>query len=120
MIYPYKCLTCNHHWEVIKPVKDIDIAEICEVCQRIGKRYISVTHFYGASDWDKAQYCHALGTVVKSDKHRAKLARSRGLEEIGNEDPVKIQAQRERDLEQKIDQNFELAAKDAYQELSKG
>jgi putative FmdB family regulatory protein len=119
MNYPYKCTSCNNHWEVIKSVKDIDLPAFCPVCQRVGKRYIARTHFYGAGDWDKAQYCPGLGTVVKSESHRQKIAKSRGLEAVGNEDLNKIETQRQRDRDRQMDNNLEQAAKDAYQGMNK-
>lgn len=115
--YEYECSACKNKWDVVKSMRDYDSAEFCGVCQRVGKRLISRTHFYGAGDWDKAQFCPGLGTVVRSNKERRRIAKARGLEEVGNEDLSKFQSQAERDRERKIDDSLEQAAKDAYQEI---
>ena len=85
--YPYACpsSSCCHTWEVVKKVADLDRAEECPQCGEMGRRFIARTHFYGASDWDKAEYNPGLGCVVKNSKHRAQIAKERGLVEIGND-----------------------------------
>jgi putative FmdB family regulatory protein len=90
VIYPYKCVACAHHWEVIKPVKDIDRNESCPNCKNVQtERYISRTHFYGAEVED-AEYNPGLGCIVKNKKHRADIVKRNGLIEVGNECPDKI------------------------------
>lgn len=85
--YPYRCSdpSCDHCFEVVKCIANYDTPETCEKCKAPATRYISRTHFYGASDWDKAEFNPGLGCVTKGAKHRAQIARSRGLEEIGND-----------------------------------
>lgn len=112
MIYEYSC--CNEIFEVIKPLREIDRVESCPICGDAARRIISQNTFYGADDWDNAQYCPGLGQVVKSDKHRRKIARSRGLEEVGNEDMAKISAQWAEDRRRQDDARLESAARDAY------
>lgn len=87
MIYPYRCSSCDHEFEVIKAVADIDRVELCPKCFGEGVRYISTTHFYGASDWHGATYNPGLGCVVESKKHQRQIMRDRGLEEIGTTPP---------------------------------
>lgn len=88
MIYPYECI-CGHDFEVIKSIADIDNQEICPKCSsKEVTRYISRTHFYGASDWDKAEFNPGLGQVVRNGLHRKELCKRMGLEEVGSE-PVK-------------------------------
>ena len=83
--YPYECPACQETWEVSKRLSDIDLPESCPNCQTAGNRYISRTHFYGASDWDKAEFNPGLGCVVKNKQHRAEICKRRGLVEIGND-----------------------------------
>lgn len=83
MIYPYKCTACSHEFDVIKAVADIDRRESCPLCKCESVRFISRTHFYGASDWHGEEYNPGLGCVVKSNKHKREICKARGLEEIG-------------------------------------
>lgn len=86
MRYPYSCRDCEHKWDVVKSVKDIDQAETCPACSsQSNNRYIASFYFNGASDWDKAEYNPGLGCVVRNAQHRKELAKQRGLEEIGND-----------------------------------
>lgn len=85
MIYPYRCAACSATFEVIKAVAEIDNPEVCIKCSSPAERYIARTHFYGASDWDKAEYNPGLGMVTRNAKHRRDVAKARGLEEVGNE-----------------------------------
>jgi putative FmdB family regulatory protein len=55
-VYPYKCTTCPHHFDVAKSVRQIDDPETCPKCQSDSKRYLVAVNFNGASDWDKAEY----------------------------------------------------------------
>lgn len=83
MIYPYRCNGCGEEFEVIKAVADIDRQELCPKCSSVGVRYISTTHFYGASDWHGPEYNPGLGCIVESNKHKRQILKERGLEEIG-------------------------------------
>jgi len=91
LIYPYHCLKCDHDFEVIKRVADIDNAEPCEACSGETERQIGGgQHFYGESDWDTAQWCPTMGCEIKSNAHRRQIAKDRGLTEVGNEHPDKM------------------------------
>ena len=73
-------------------MRDIDNEERCPECDTIGHRYISQSQsFSGADDWDTAHFSHALGKVVKTNKEERKLARAKGLVEIGTESSEKIE-----------------------------
>ena len=112
MIYEYDC--CDHIFEVIKPLAEFDRAEHCPKCAKPAKRIISRTSFQGASDWDTAAYCPALGQVVKSDKHRRQIARSRGLEEVGTQDMNKFNKAQDQERQKEADRRLDDAAADAY------
>ena len=84
--YEYRCLACSANFDIIKPISRFDDVEACPDCGKTEtKHQISRTHFYGASDWDKAEYNPGLGIVTKGKKHRDREAKARGLIEVGNE-----------------------------------
>jgi len=85
--YPYECSNpdCLRQFDVVKTVAEIDQPEHCDKCHSIGNRFIGRTHFYGASDWDKAEYNPGLGCVVRNASHRKEVAKRLGVQEIGND-----------------------------------
>jgi len=103
LIYPYICIACGHEFEVTKRIAEIDNPENCASCKSADtKRTIARTfHFYGADDWNKAEYSPAFGQIVKSNRHKKELMRKYGVEEIGNEDPNKLHASSEKQIEEK-------------------
>ena len=108
MIYEYGCLTCKHEFDIIKSVSMIDDPEACPKCGDLRtERYISRTSFYGASDWDKAEYNPGLGVITRGRKHAAKIAKERGLIEVGNESAEKIMADNASKRDKEINSNFE-------------
>jgi putative FmdB family regulatory protein len=90
--YPYECLQCKHEFEVIKQVRFLDEPEACPHCSGDAQRFISKhQQFYGAGDWNKLEFNHGLGQWVEGgSKARDRIAKERGLTEVGNEDPEKI------------------------------
>ena len=114
MRYPYECPNCQHDFEVIKSVREIDSPEHCPKCEQIATRYIAQSqYFYGASDWDTAHYNPCLGKSFKSHKDATKYARKMGFDEIGNENVEKIHkkydADRERSQQAKWDKGWDLS-----------
>ena len=106
--YPYKC-DCGHEFDVYKKMADIDRIEKCEKCEADlpkKNRMIVGGMFYGAKVED-AEYCPAMGQVVKNSKHRAKLAKERGLIEVGSEDPNKIHDSFEKERQKKSDESYD-------------
>ena len=93
MEYPYQCKECKKLFSVFKSVKDINELETCPDCKAVCDehcRYIGRTTFYGADDWDKAEYNPAFGKIIKNRKHRDLEAKRRGMVEIGNENVENI------------------------------
>lgn len=86
MIYEYECIKCQKRFDVVKSVKDIDVNEFCVRCGEPSERKFvpSRIHIFGASV-ENAEYNHGLGQVVRNKKHRAEIAKQKGLIEIGNE-----------------------------------
>ena len=86
MIYPYLCaLNCEHEFDVIKSVKDIETEEHCPKCGGICERRIAPSNLYAVGEWDYTDFNHGLGCWTKGTKHAEKIAKSRGLEPVGNE-----------------------------------
>lgn len=107
LIYPYQCPSCGHGFEVIKSVRAIDEPEHCEKCQTQAERRIARTQsFSGASDWDTAHYSPAFGRVVRSNKEARMLAKERGLIEVGNEDPHKIDKKFDTERQKKSEERW--------------
>ena len=86
MIYPYSCdLGCNHKFDVYKSYKDIENVEHCPECGKVAERKIAPSALYGIDEWDYNTFNHGLGCWTKGTKHAEKIAKSRGLEPVGNE-----------------------------------
>jgi len=109
MIYPYHC-ECGHDFEVYKPVGDIENQEMCPKCNAVAMRVIARKgHFYGAKVED-AEYCPAMGCVVKNQKHRRQLARDRGMVEVGN-DSGEYFKRMERDKQKETEKFYDEVAR---------
>lgn len=90
-VYDYECQQCSNTFDVAKALADLNRSEACPECtSHQTSRVISRTHFYGASDWDKAEYNPAFGKVIRNKIHRAKEAKERGMIEVGDEPVEKI------------------------------
>lgn len=98
--YAYECQKCANAFDVVKAVADLNRTEACSECNSPDtSRVISRTHFYGASDWDKAEYNPAFGKVIRNKKHRDAEAKARGMVEVGNENVEKIHEHFDKQLE---------------------
>ena len=109
MRYPYRC-ECGKEFNVIKSSKIIDRVEKCPHCGHNctkENRFISRTHFYGADDWDKAEYNPAFGKVIRNKKHRDAEAKRLGLEEVGNAEMEKYGKELEDARNKRIDESWE-------------
>lgn len=85
MTYEYKCVKCEHVFDVMKSVADFDRNEFCEPCGAPAERLFSRrVHITGARV-EHAEYNPGLGCVTKNKRHRDEIARSLGLTEIGND-----------------------------------
>ena len=88
--YPYECANCSTCYDVTKRVAEIDDPAFCPSCGDAGMRTIGRTHFYGASDWDKAEFNPAFGQVVRNKTHQREILRKfadqgKVFEDVGNE-----------------------------------
>lgn len=94
MIYPYLCSSCEHSFDVIKSLGEINTEEICEKCGNVATRTIGRFSFAGASDW-KPEFNPAFGCVVKSKRHQREILsrfshQGKEFIEIGNEPVEKL------------------------------
>jgi putative FmdB family regulatory protein len=109
--YDYKCPTCNHQFDVVKRIANIDDLESCPAClNSCDKKSRIITkgkEFFGEKP-DEAFYSVSLGKMVKSKKDQARQAKQRGWIEVGNEDVNKIN--------QRADQERERRSSERWQE----
>lgn len=86
--YPYSC-NCGCDFDVTARMSEIDKTEVkcpsCDIMLSSKNRNISKSGSFYAASVEDAEFCNALGCVVKNKKHRKQIAKQRGLVEIGNE-----------------------------------
>lgn len=87
--YPYCCIRCGEHSEIIKSIRDAQREEICQTCSVVLSRTYTAPIIIGARV-ENAEYNHGLGVVTKSAKHRNEVAKQMGLTEVGNETPATL------------------------------
>lgn len=109
MIYEYKCPSCNNRFEVVKRVKEFDKPELCK-CGFEAKRQIARRQFFYGAKVEDAEYCPAVGQVVKNNKHRRQIAKQRGWEEVGNTDMNAWADKKQRELEQERQREYNKIA----------
>ncbi len=85
--YEFKCSTCEKPFDIVCRVAERDDAYSCPDCGASGVRQLSMPAIdkSAAGDWNNVSYNPGLGTWTKSWKHGREIAKSRGLEEVGNE-----------------------------------
>jgi|SRR5580765_916116 len=88
--YAYKCNKCAEEFDVIKPVAEIEMIEVCEECGFPAERVIKFKGHMSPDNVD-AYYNHGLGKVVRTKNDvRQELSRLKGetgrdLIEVGTE-----------------------------------
>ena len=92
-IYPYEC-DCGHEFETWLKISELETVEVtCEKCHTVltgNHRKIGLGQTFLGEKVEDSVYDSALGCVVKGNKHRQAIAKSRGLVEIGNEKPETV------------------------------
>jgi hypothetical protein len=83
----------------------------CPSCGSSGERQVTAAYFNGASDWNTQSWNPGLGCYTKSHKEAEKIAKSRGLEPIGNENPDNIHKHYEKQREETKERRWQEAAK---------
>jgi putative FmdB family regulatory protein len=90
LIYVYRCDGCNNEFDIIKSVKDFDRIENCPTSGTIMTRAVAPAKLHIYNTQVQESYFHpGLGQVVKGDNHARRIAKERGLIEVGNERPEK-------------------------------
>jgi putative FmdB family regulatory protein len=114
MTYVYQCQKCDHVFDVIKSVKDIDVNETCPQCGEYAERQFvpSRVHFMGTKV-EHAEYNPGLGCVVRNSSHRKELAKQMGLEEVGNQDMNAWAKRAEKEREERNEKRYEQAFEEA-------
>lgn len=109
MIYAYHCPGCTHEFDVVKSVKEIDLDEHCPQCAtRSERRFVPSRVYFTGTKVEHAEYNPGLGCIVRNKDHRAEIAKSKGLEEIGNEPVERIHKHFEKAREEKLEKAYEM------------
>lgn len=84
MIYEQECTSCGNKFEVVKPASEYDTIEICK-CGAEAKRVPFPRKIHLSNTAVQSPYFnHALGQVC-TDNEARKIAKERGMIEVGNE-----------------------------------
>ena len=105
MIYEFEC-GCGEAWTEARSVKDRSEPSGCKRCgANVAKREVPsrLGGCYGASDWNTQCFNHGLGVGVRNNLHAKKIAKSRDLTEVGNEDVDKSAKTFENDRNKRLD-----------------
>jgi putative FmdB family regulatory protein len=105
MNYDYKC---DEHgvFEIWKSMHDASRVEHCPQC---GKEGIRIWNNRSGFMGEKVEHSHfnpGLGCVVKSNRHAQQIAASRGMVEVGNENPDTVHREMESLKEAKREQSY--------------
>jgi hypothetical protein len=95
---------------VIKSVRDLDQPETCVCGSTNTERTIAVSQAFSkmaAGDWNSAHYSPALGKVVKNNAEARRLAKERGMIEVGTESVEKIHAKYDTERQKKAEQGWD-------------
>lgn len=97
---------------MIKSVREIDSPEACPSCHESAVRqFVPRRTYLNGTSVENYEYNPGLGCIVKNSKHRKEIAKSRGLEEIGNEPLEKIHKKFDSDRVEKREKAYEQALK---------
>lgn len=106
-IYEYNCEKCDKGFDVTKMMKDSTRPESCPDCGNPADRVFSCKVEFLGTKIEDAEFNHGLGCVTKSKRHREELAKRKGVIEIGNECPDKIDKHFAREREEKRRKSWE-------------
>lgn len=98
MIYEYRCDECDLVTDVVKSHRDMEREERCQACTRVMTRILFSPRLHLLhTRVEHPEWNPGLGCVVKNRIDRARIARERGLEEVGNESPDAMVEDKEKD-----------------------
>lgn len=114
MTYEYFCKLCNKTFDVIKSVKDFDRSETCGDCGEFAhRRFVPEYVSFLNTKVEHPEYNPGLGCVVRNKKHRAEIAKSRGLVEVGTQNMEDLSKQCEKVQQEKREKAYDQAFKEA-------
>lgn len=104
----------QHEWEVIKPISALDNPEVCDLCGKEGRRQLQAPAIdrSAAADWNTQTWHPSLGCYTRSNLHARQIAKSRGLEEVGNEKPETIHKHFEKQREETRERRWQEATRE--------
>ena len=93
----------GHAYVVVSTIAGRDEPTTCPKCQAPGERGISLPAPVSvtAGDWNRGSWNPGLGCYTKSWKHGRQIAKSRGLEEVGDSNPDTLYKANEQAREEK-------------------
>lgn len=114
MIYEYRCIGCKKYFEVSKPVSEYDTTETCPDCGDFGEKQFSANLYFNKAKVTHAEYNPGLGCVVKNERHKDYLMKSKGLVEIGNDfkAPDNVHKKMDQDREETRKKRWDTALED--------
>ena len=113
MIYEYECKE-HGAFEVCKAMSEAHLAEVCPTCQVPATRLWFNRGGFTGEKVEHAEWNPALGCIIKNSKHRAEVAASKGLVEIGNEKPDTVHKEMNQLIETRRNQRYEEALNDIH------
>lgn len=106
-IYPYRCDDCSYHFEIPKPLANIEDKERCQSCgSSKTKRTIGLSAIE-ASSAAQPYYNPGLGCVIKSKSHKKQVMKELGVEEVGTTSPESMYKQLEAPREKRIAESWD-------------
>lgn len=106
-IYPYLCNDCSYHFEIPKPLANIEDKELCEDCgSENTERTIGLTAVE-ASSAQQPYYNPGLGCVINSKSHKKQVMKQLGVEEVGTTSPESMYKQLEVPREKRIAESWD-------------
>lgn len=85
MLYEYLCEACGSHFDVVKPVSEYNTPEQCRSCSHDAIRVPYPRNLYLSNTSVQEKYFHPGLGCVTTDSEAKKIAKERGLIEVGNE-----------------------------------
>lgn len=112
--YRYLCPCCKGEFDIIKRIAQCDEIEVCPHCKEDGidkhHRQLGTPVFFGEKQ-EESFFSIPLGKMVSGKTEMRKIAKERGMIEVGNENIDKLCNESDNYREQK--------SKERYAEFSK-
>ena len=114
MVYQYDCPKCSATFDVVKSYKEMTSPEHCPECKELAvRKFFPSRVYFCKTAVQHAEYNPGLGVVTKNAQHRAEVAKSMGVVEIGNQDPESMHKNYETEREKKTEQAWSETLREA-------